>query len=250
MLRPAHVNSSYMNSCRSVDGGEGTKRRKMLPSHPSAVVCPPSPASVFIATRSGFGIGRARPPGHEGDPHMRLHQQLVAAQHLLLERDRGALDLFVFGDDLEHVVHPRRLEELDLHRAHHEGEARRLALGFLEQAALIGTEKPQMVRAPALQETQVVGVIDDAGKVGVLVIDPHRHHVPAIANLAVESERIHPRALPTASNTLAAPAAQRHENDLRRHAETERHDAAAEPARDDQITSLAHMAIREPVAVA
>src|SRR6202008_3634407 len=37
-----------------------------------------------------------------------------------------------------------------------------------------------------LHEAKIVGVIDDAGEIGVLVIDPHRHHVAALANLAVE----------------------------------------------------------------
>ena len=30
-----------------------------------------------------------------------------------------------------------------------------------------------MIGAPALHEAQVVGMIDDAGKVGVLVVDAH-----------------------------------------------------------------------------
>src|SRR5262249_60248737 len=53
--------------------------------------------------------------------------------------------------------------------------------------SLIGADQAQIVRAPALHETQIIGVIDDAGKVGVLVVDPHRHDVAAVANLAVES---------------------------------------------------------------
>src|SRR5262249_10863327 len=60
---------------------------------------------------------------------------------------------------------------------------------FREQAALIGADEPQIVRAAALHETQIIGVVDDAGKVGVLVVNPHRHDVAAGANLAVE--RVH-----------------------------------------------------------
>src|SRR5580700_2076342 len=43
--------------------------------------------------------------------------------------------------------------------------------------------------------------------------------------------------------------AERHQHDLRRNAETERHDAAAQPARDDDVAVDPHMAISQPVAV-
>ena len=52
--------------------------------------------------------------------------------------------------------------------------------------ALIGAKQPQIVGAAALHEAQIARVIDDAGEVGVLVIDPHRHHVAAVADFAVE----------------------------------------------------------------
>ena len=72
------------------------------------------------------------------------------------------------------------------HRAHHEGEARRFLLGRLEQRAMVGADQAQIVGAPALHVAQVVGVIDDAGEIGVLVIDAHRHGVAAVADFAVE----------------------------------------------------------------
>jgi hypothetical protein len=43
-----------------------------------------------------------------------------------------------------------------------------------------------MIGPAAFQEAQIVGVIDDAGEVGVFVIDPHLHVVPAVADFAVE----------------------------------------------------------------
>jgi hypothetical protein len=67
-------------------------------------------------------------------------------------------------DHLEHIVHAHSFEKLDLHRAHHKGKARRFLLGLLEQRALIGTEKPQIVGAPALHETQVACVINHPAK--------------------------------------------------------------------------------------
>src|SRR5205085_10658159 len=78
--------------------------------------------------------------------------------------------------------------ELDLHRAHHEGKARRLLLGLLEQSTLIGAEKPQIVGASALHETQIACVIHEAREVSVLVVDAHRHHVAAVTNFAVEAD--------------------------------------------------------------
>ena len=111
------------------------------------------------------------------------------AHYPLMQRDRGAFDFLRPGDDFQHVVHARRLEELDGHGAHHEGEARRLLLGLLEQRALIGAEQAQIVGAAALHEAQIARVIDDAGKIGVLVIDPHRHKMASGADLSVE--RVH-----------------------------------------------------------
>src|SRR5262249_15902169 len=95
--------------------------------------------------------------------------------------------------DREHVVHARRLEEFDLHRAHHEGEARSLGLCLREQAHLIDAEQAKIVAAPALHEAQIVGVVDDAGEIGVLVEDRHRHDMTAAADLAVQRESSHLR---------------------------------------------------------
>src|SRR5262249_45202288 len=113
-----------------------------------------------------LGDGPRPPATNEGDPHVRFDQKLVRSQDLLLERDRGALHLLRRGYDLQHVVHARGLEELDLHRAYHEGKTRRLRARFFEQRAMTGAEKAQMIGAAALHETQISGVIDDAGKIG------------------------------------------------------------------------------------
>jgi hypothetical protein len=43
-----------------------------------------------------------------------------------------------------------------------------------------------MIGASALHEAQIIGVIDDAGKIGVLVIDPDGHDVPAGVDFAVK----------------------------------------------------------------
>ena len=62
----------------------------------------------------------------------------------------------------------------------------RLGLCFGKQRMLLGAHQPQMIGAAALHEAQIVGVIDDAGKIGVLVIDADLHVMAAVADLAVE----------------------------------------------------------------
>ncbi len=100
----------------------------------------------------------------------------------------------VDAGDVEHVVHPRRLQVIDLHRAHDEGKARRFRLRFREQRMLFGAHQAQMVGAAALHEEQIIGVIDDAGEIRVLVVDADLHVMAAIADLAVEMSCLH---LPT-----------------------------------------------------
>ena len=75
---------------------------------------------------------------------------------------------------------------IDPHGAHHEGEARRLAGGLVEQLPVTRADPAHVLGAPALHEAQKAGVIDDAGEVGVLIIDPDRQDVPAAADLAAE----------------------------------------------------------------
>ena len=62
---------------------------------------------------------------------------------------------------------------------------------LLEQRALVGAEQPQIVGPAALHEAQIARVIDDAGKVGVLVIDPDRLMMPSVADFAVERVCLH-----------------------------------------------------------
>ena len=75
--------------------------------------------------------------------------------------------------------------------AHDEGKARRLGLRLLEQRAVVGADQAQIVGAAALHEAQVARVIDDAGKIRVLVIDPHLLMVLAVADFAVERRMCH-----------------------------------------------------------
>src|SRR6185437_16964716 len=84
------------------------------------------------------------------------------------------------GDDFEHVVHARGPQKIERHRSHHEGKSRRLLFGRLEQRAVIGANEPQIVGAAALHVAKVVGVIDDAGEVGVLIVDADGEEMTAV----------------------------------------------------------------------
>jgi hypothetical protein len=44
----------------------------------------------------------------------------------------------------------------------------------LQQLVVVNPEQPQAVRPAALAELQVIGVIDEAGEIGVLVVHPDR----------------------------------------------------------------------------
>ena len=70
------------------------------------------------------------------------------------------------------VVHQRRREKLDLQRAHREDDA-----GGLRQLAMGESAPAQPLRAPALEEPQVGGVIDAAGEVGVFIVDANQQRV-------------------------------------------------------------------------
>src|SRR6185437_6356267 len=55
-----------------------------------------------------------------------------------------------------------------------------------EQRAMIVTEQPQIIGPAALHEAQIVGVIDDAGEIGVLVIDADLHLVTPMADRSIK----------------------------------------------------------------
>jgi hypothetical protein len=52
------------------------------------------------------------------------------------------------------------------------------------QLPLRNPQKPDEVRAAALEEMQIAGMIDETGKVGVLVIDTLRQPVAAVLHLS------------------------------------------------------------------
>ena len=79
--------------------------------------------------------------------------------------------------------------------------------GSSSSAAWLDAGRPQELGPPALEEAQVVGVIDDAGEVGVLVVDPHRQHVLAAVERAGRAARGHHAHSSNSPGCGAGPAA-------------------------------------------
>ena len=69
---------------------------------------------------------------------------------------------------------------------YHASYLRFMERGRSNYLRLLGADQPQVVGPAPLHEAQIAGVIDDAGKIGVLVIDPHRLDMPAVADFAVQ----------------------------------------------------------------
>jgi hypothetical protein len=98
-----------------------------------------------MAARRGFGIGRAGPPDTKGTRTCASIRISPARATCWCSTTDAPLTSCGAGQDLEHVVHARGLEEFDGHRAHHEGEAGRLAFGGLEHRAVVRADQPQIV---------------------------------------------------------------------------------------------------------
>ena len=123
----------------------------------------------------------------EGDPDIRFDQKLVAAHDALAQHVteapltscgsvttssrssiRAGLRNVRFISDTPRMQIPRRF-----------------LLRRLEQRAMVGADQPQIIRTPALHVAQIIGVIDNAGEVGVFVINAHGEMVAAVADFAV-----------------------------------------------------------------
>ncbi len=84
-------------------------------------------------------------------------------------------------DHFEHVVEAPGLQIIDLDAPDH--EHRRLAVFGIGEALMMDAEQPDEIGTAALAEFQKVGVIDEAGEIGVLEIDADRKDV----NFAVDA---------------------------------------------------------------
>ncbi len=80
--------------------------------------------------------------------------------------------------------------EVDLHAPHHPDDL--LAMLAVGQLGVVHAGEPQIVRAAALEEFEIAGVVDDAGKIGVGVVDPRHQPVADRRQLAGKPGRSAP----------------------------------------------------------
>ncbi len=80
---------------------------------------------------------------------------------------RSAAHFSTGRDNVDGLVEPRRLEVVDGAAAHDPVDA-----AFCTQGAVLQPDHAQQLCPAALEKPQPVGVVDDALRVGVLVIDP------------------------------------------------------------------------------
>src|ERR1700683_1753175 len=124
--------------------------------------------------RQAFGPQGARI--HAGDPHVRLHEQVVAACQrgscaidTLHEAQRGGAFGLRLAGDLQLIIEARRRAVVHAQTHHGKHDA-----AVTRQLPLRVPLRAQPLGAGTLKEAQVIGVIDDATAVGVFPIDPRR----------------------------------------------------------------------------
>ena len=115
---------------------------------------------------------------HAGDDELGADQGLPAAASLLDHVERGAAQFAATGDNLDGLVEPGGLQVIDGAAADDPVDT-----ALVAQGAVLLAKQPQQFGAAALEEAQPVGVVDDAGRVGVLVINPKRQHMDAIGEM-------------------------------------------------------------------
>src|SRR3546814_19614906 len=81
----------------------------------------------------------------------------------------------------------RRQPEIDLHAVNDEDQP--LLVGR-QEVALLAAEAAQVIGAAALEKMQVAGVIDQPGKIRVLVIDPLGEPMPVPDQFALKKKTL------------------------------------------------------------
>ena len=71
--------------------------------------------------------------------------------------------------DGQDVVDAGRRTEVDLHAPHHPDDA--LAMLAVGELGVVDAGQAQEIRAAALEEFEIAGMIDDAGEIGVGIVD-------------------------------------------------------------------------------
>ncbi len=104
---------------------------------------------------------------------LRFCDQRFIAQHGLLKDDARPLEAAIAGTHRQKIIHAGGLLEVDIRLQN--GEGRRIIAA--QEVLMADAAIPQKIRAATLKILQIIGVIDEAGKIGVLVIHPHKNPV-------------------------------------------------------------------------
>src|SRR5581483_8201385 len=110
------------------------------------------PRAERIRQAARLPVGRNSNNGELG-----VNEDFVAAADALVDEEPDALARLGPGVDFEHIVDPRRTEEIDRHVADGKGDA--LAVHALVEFVVADAEAADEVGAAALHEAQVAGVI-------------------------------------------------------------------------------------------
>src|SRR5438270_3152187 len=107
-----------------------------------------------------------------GDQHVERDDGFLAAPDLLVERQGCRADCDDPGVGAQRIIEPRRGAVIRRTASHGKDDA-----GLFGDAAMGEAELAHHFGAAALGEFEVIGVIDDARRIGVLIIDLQRHRV-------------------------------------------------------------------------
>src|SRR5579871_1930537 len=131
------------------------------------------PKGFAMGEKSGAqGCGQTyRPPLtiDTSDEDRRAHEHHVVALYILIEQDGSAAQFLDAGLDHELVVEPCWRQIIERGVPHDEGGALDLA-----PALVLNAEETHHLGARALDELQIIRVVDDARGIGVLVVDADR----------------------------------------------------------------------------
>ena len=125
------------------------------------------------------------------DLDIEAHEQFVAAADILTQVQERAADRLERGNDSQRIVEPRRETEIGRAAPHDKGDA-----VFRARPGMAVAETAEEFGAAALGEFEVVGVVEHAGGVGILVIHADREGAGGTRGIgAVRPSRRPPRGL-------------------------------------------------------
>ena len=96
-----------------------------------------------------------------------MHQRFSIAHNDLLSLQTGTLHRDNAGMNIEHIIEPRRLAIIESAAPDNKQNTVRLAY-----AAMVDTGGAQHLGARALNEFQIVGVVNDSCRIGILIEHP------------------------------------------------------------------------------